>query len=253
MSYQVENGVLLHAAALTGDVYDFVIKAPGIAKKAQPGQFVHVAVPGKTLRRPISLCGFNAEEGTLRLVFQVRGEGTAMLATLQEGATLDLLGPLGHGFPAPKEGQKALYVGGGIGVPPLLQASKAAGENALVCLGFRTASAVILQQDFEQNGATVYLATDDGSLGHHGFAADCAKDLSFDVAYACGPTPMLRAVRDLAKEKGVPCYLSLEERMACGVGACLGCATPLIREDGTKYFGHVCKDGPVFEAGSVDL
>ena len=253
MKYQVENGVLLHAAALTGDVYDFVIKAPGIAKKAQPGQFVHVAVPGKTLRRPISLCGFNAEEGTLRLVFQVRGEGTAILAALQEGATLDLLGPLGHGFPAPKEGHKALYVGGGIGVPPLLQASKAAGENALVCLGFRTASAVILQQDFEQNGATVYLATDDGSLGHHGFAADCAKDLSFDVAYACGPTPMLRAVRDLAKEKGVPCYLSLEERMACGVGACLGCATPLIREDGTKYFGHVCKDGPVFESGSVDL
>ena len=253
MSYQLENGTLLRAAELTPGVFDWTISAPQIAAKARPGQFVNVQVPGKTLRRPISLCGFDPSAGTLRLVFQIRGEGTAILASLSEGTTLSLLGPLGNGFPPPEAGKNVLFVGGGIGVPPLLQAAKGAGENALVCLGFRTASAVILKQDFEANGNRVYLATDDGTAGHHGFAADCARALSFAAAYACGPAPMLRAVKELCRERNVPCWLSLEERMACGIGACLGCATPLLREDGSVYYGHVCKDGPVFDAEKVNL
>ena len=110
-----------------------------------------------------------------------------------------------------------------------------------------------MKQDFEANGNRVYLATDDGTAGHHGFAADCARELSFAAAYACGPAPMLRAVKELCRERNVPCWLSLEERMACGIGACLGCATPLLREDGSVYYGHVCKDGPVFDAEKVNL
>ncbi|MGN0564886.1 MAG: FAD-binding oxidoreductase, partial [Candidatus Heritagella sp.] len=194
MSYQLENGTLLRAGELAPGVFDWTLSAPQIAAKAQPGQFVNVQVPGKTLRRPISLCGFDPSAGTLRLVFQIRGEGTAILSSLPVGTTLSLLGPLGHGFPAPEAGQNVLFVGGGIGVPPLLQAAKGAGENALVCLGFRTASAVILKPDFEANGNRVYLATDDGTAGRHGFAADCARELSFAAAYIVISPRFMRSI-----------------------------------------------------------
>lgn len=236
---------------LTADIFNFTVEAGKLAQMAQPGQFAHVYVPGKTLRRPISICGIDRAAGMLRLVFQIRGEGTAQLAALNSGDRLDLLAPLGKGFSIGDPQRRAVFVGGGIGVPPLLEAAKAFGANAAVILGFRSRDSIILKEDFEQNGNRVLIATDDGSFGHHGLVTDCLDGLAFEEVFACGPTPMLKAVSRAARERGVPCQVSMEQRMACGVGACLGCAVKLRRENGEEYYGHVCKDGPVFDAQNV--
>ena len=251
MKYDVKDCKLLQKRELAKDIFDFVVEAPDFAAAAQAGQFAHIYVPGKTLRRPISICGVDRAAGTLRFVFQIRGEGTRMLAGLEEGATLDILAPLGHGFVLGDCSRKAVFVGGGIGVPPLLGVAAQLGEKAIAVLGFRNKDAVILEEDFQAAGAKAFIATDDGSYGHHGLVTDLCQEQDFDCVMACGPAPMLKAVTALAEQRGVPCYVSLEERMACGIGACLGCAVALNKEDGTQYFGHVCKDGPVFESHRV--
>lgn len=250
MKYDSKPCKLLSAKALTKDVFDFVLSAPELAAVAQPGQFAQIRLPGHTLRRPISICGIDKTAGTLRFVFQIRGEGTAELAQFQPGSQIEILAPLGNGFPVNRQ-KRTLLVGGGIGVPPLLGVASELGENAVAVLGFRNKDAVILEEDFQAVGAKTLVATDDGTYGHHGLVTDLCKDQEFDCVMACGPAPMLRAVTALAQERGVPCYVSLEERMACGIGACLGCAVALLKEDGSQYFGHVCKDGPVFESHRV--
>lgn len=251
MKYNVMLCKILQKKQISDDIFDFTVDAGMIAKVAQPGQFAHIYVPGKTLRRPVSICEIDRAKETLRFVFQIRGEGTAHLAEKSVGDTMDILAPLGSGFSLGDTARKAVFVGGGIGVPPLLEAAKAFGKNATVITGFRSQNAVILTQDFEKNGNRVLVATDDGSFGHHGLVTDCMEGLDFDVVFACGPTPMLKAVCKMAKERGVPCQISLEERMACGVGACLGCAVRLRNENGDIYYGHVCKNGPVFDAQCV--
>lgn len=243
---------LWDARRLTEDVFDFVFECGGLAGWALPGQFAQIRLPGHTLRRPISICGIDREKERLRFVFQVRGQGTAELAQCEPGDELEILAPLGHGFPV-EPGKRTLLIGGGIGVPPLLGCAAELGENAVACLGFRHKGAVILEEDFRAAGAKTAVATDDGSCGHHGLVTELAAGEEFDVVFACGPAPMLRAAKALAAGRGVPCYLSLEERMACGLGACLGCATPLLGADGAPYFGHVCKDGPVFDSSRVVL
>lgn len=250
MKYDSKPCKLLSAQALTSDVFDFVLEAPQLAAIAQPGQFAQVYLPGHTLRRPISICGIDRDKGTLRFVFQVRGGGTAELAQFQPGSSIEILAPLGNGFPVEQPG-RVLLVGGGIGVPPLLGVAAKLKENAVAVLGFRNQGAVILEKDFQEVGAKTLIATDDGSYGHHGLVTDLCKEQEFDCVMACGPAPMLKAVKALAEERGVPCYVSLEERMACGIGACLGCAVALLKEDGTQYYGHVCKDGPVFPAHRI--
>lgn len=250
MKYDSKPCKLLSAKALTTDVFDFVLSAPELAAVAQPGQFAQIRLPGHTLRRPISICGLDKTAGTLRFVFQIRGEGTAELAQFQPGSQIEILAPLGNGFPVDRQ-KRTLLVGGGIGVPPLLGVASELGENAVAVLGFRNKDAVILEEDFQAVGAKTLVATDDGTYGHHGLVTDLCKDQEFDCVMACGPAPMLRAVTALAQERGVLCYVSLEERMACGIGACLGCAVALLKEDGSQYFGHVCKDGPVFESHRV--
>ena len=253
MKYDVKPCRILYKREIAQGIFDFLLDAVDFAKAAKPGQFVHILVPGKTLRRPISICDIDAEAGTLRIVFQIRGEGTEILSQMKIGDHMDVLAPLGNGFDLGDTNRKALFVGGGIGVPPLLGAAKKFGKNATVAVGFRNKDTAILEADFARAGCRVFVATDDGSMGHHGLVIDCTKDVEADVIFACGPTPMLKAVCALAKERGIPCQISLEERMACGIGACLGCATPLLREDGTQYFGHVCKDGPVFDYTKVVL
>ncbi len=243
---------LEEAWKLTEDVFDYVFSCPGLAEKACPGQFAQIRLPGHTLRRPISICGIDRERGLLRFVFQIRGQGTAELAACEPGDELEIMAPLGKGFPLDSN-KRTLLIGGGIGVPPLLGCAAGLGEKAVACLGFRNEAAVILEEDFRAAGAKVSVATDDGSYGHHGLVTELAEQEDFDAVFACGPAPMLRAAKALAENRGVPCYLSLEERMACGIGACLGCATPLLREDGSQYFGHVCKDGPVFNSCMVQL
>lgn len=243
---------LIKAEQLTADVFDFLLDCPELAAKAVPGQFAQIRLPGHALRRPISICGIDRAVGTLRFVFQIRGEGTAELAQFQPGDGIELLAPLGKGFPI--DGTKrTLLVGGGIGVPPLLGAAAQLGEKAVAVLGFRTRDAVILERDFQAAGAGIRIATDDGSYGFHGLVTALAEKEEFDTVFACGPTPMLKAARALADSRGTPCFLSLEERMACGIGACLGCAVPLLDGAGAQYYGHVCKDGPVFDGGRVVL
>lgn len=238
-----------------GSMSDFTIECPDIAKIAKAGQFVHIRVPGFTLRRPISICEVDKEAGTLRVLFDVRGEGTRVMAETKEGDMLDVMGPLGNGFELLDPSKKAIVVGGGIGVPPMLETAKNYGENATAILGFRDKDKIVLTEDFEAQKNRVMLATDDGSAGHHGLVTDLLKqrleEEKADIVYACGPKIMLKFVAKMCAEYGVRCQVSLEERMACGVGACLGCATPIRKEDGSVVYLHVCKDGPVFDAERV--
>ena len=240
------------ADRLNDFAYSFTLRAPGItAAMAGPGQFVHIKCgEGLLLRRPISVCSWEGE--LLQVVFEVRGEGTQWLARCKQGDTLDVLGPLGTGFRV-APGERVLLVGGGIGVPPMLGCARYAGGSASAVLGFRSADRAMLLEEFRKCCKDVFLCSDDGSIGAHGFVDAqvrevLAKDKSFTAVLACGPKPMLRAVAQAAAEYGVPCQVSMEERMACGVGACLGCAVQMA--DGSMK--HVCKDGPVFSAEEVD-
>ena len=178
-----------------------------------------------------------------------------MMAQMEEGDLIDVMGPLGNGFALLEPQKKAVVVGGGIGVPPMLQTAKHYGSNATAILGFRDKDKIVLTEDFERSGIRVMLATDDGSAGHHGLVTDLLKvrleEEKPDIVYACGPKVMLKFVARMCAEYNVRCQVSLEERMACGVGACLGCATPIRRDDGSVTYLHVCKDGPVFEAERV--
>lgn len=254
MKYDTRSCRLVCKKELQPGIFDFTVECREFASEAQPGQFAHLLVPGKTLRRPISICDADPERGTLRLVFQIRGEGTEVLSRFQEGQTLDILAPLGHGFTLGNPSRQAVFVGGGIGVPPLLMAAKPFGKNATVILGFRSRNAVILKEDFEKAGCRVILCTDDGSEGLHGLVTEPLKEVlgeKKDTVFACGPTPMLRGVAKEAKSREIPCQLSLEERMGCGVGACLVCACKIKKADGEETYLHVCKDGPVFNAEEV--
>ncbi len=251
MSYTCGKYPILQKQNLARGIYSYVVKAPEIAREAKAGQFANIAVPGFTLRRPISICGFDAQSGEVRFVFEERGKGTAELAKLREGECLDILAPLGNGFDIP-EG-KIIVVGGGIGVPPLLGVSKNANAEAI--LGFRDITRVILEEDFQAatNGA-VTICTDDGSYGFHGVVtaplSEKLKNGGYSAVMACGPEPMIKAVIKTCEEYKIPCQVSLEQRMGCGVGACVVCSCMTVR-DGKEYYSRVCKDGPVFKAEEV--
>jgi len=248
MKYDVELSRLIKKEEIAQGIFDFTVKCPSLAKKAQAGQFAHLAVPGKTLRRPISIC--DAVGDSLRLVFQVRGQGTEKLAQAKVGDDIDVLAPLGHGFTIPPRGTVA-FIGGGIGVPPMLYSGKQA-EKAIAILGFRDKAGVILAKDFEEACSQVIVTTDDGSFGLHGFVTDALRTVidKVDLVCACGPTPMLKAVAAMAREHNTPCQVSMEERMGCGVGACLVCACKT-KKDNKEGYSHVCKNGPVFNAEEV--
>lgn len=254
MKYTQGKYIITRKSAIAKEIYSFEISCPEIAQVAVPGQFVHIRVGSFTLRRPISICGINKDKGTLRLVFEIRGEGTAEIAKLNEGDLIDMLAPLGHGFTVDPEFKKVVLIGGGIGTPPMLPLAQAYGEKVVAISGFRNSAAVILQEDFNASGAETILCTDDGSAGIHGFVtqpfAELAEQGSIDAVYACGPMPMLKGIADICKKNNIYCEISLEERMACGIGACLGCACRTVRND-EEYFAHVCKDGPVFKAEEV--
>ena len=237
--------------------YSFWIYCPEMAALAEAGQFVHVRIGSHTLRRPISICEINKEKGELRIVFEIRGQGTDEIANIPAGGQIDLLGPLGNGFDGPTcESDSVLVIGGGIGVPPMLQTAKAFGKNATAIIGFRNASAVILEDDFKKNGINTILCTDDGSKGVHGYVTTALeqqlKEQKPSLICACGPAVMLKTIVKLADEYGIRCQVSLEERMGCGVGACLVCACKSVK-DGKEYYAHVCKDGPVFDSHEVIL
>jgi len=235
---------------LSASVWKMTLYSPELARPAKPGQFVHIKCgEGNFLRRPISVC--NAQGDTLTLVFERKGAGTRYLSERRAGEKLDILGPLGNGFELRKG--RYLLVGGGIGVPPLLYAAKSA-ESADAVLGFRTKDAVILEDEFRAACDEVTVATDDGSYGTYGTIAAPLREMLASGGYAgvlaCGPRAMLRAVAEICAEHSVPCQVSMEERMGCGVGACLVCACKT-REGGARAMRRVCKDGPVFWAEEV--
>ena len=252
---------VLSQRSLGNDIYDLVLQTKDIARAAKAGQFVSVYSNDKSklLPRPISLCGIDREKGTLRLVYRVTGQGTGTeeFSRLKEGDTVKLLGPLGNGFTV-ESGKKAFLIGGGIGVPPMLQLAKemkAAGENLQVVMGYRNADTFLLDE-FEAVAET-FVATEDGSLGTKGNVIDAIKNekLNADVIYACGPTPMLKALKNYAEENNMVCYISMEERMACGIGACLACVCKSRDKDAHSNVNNkrICKEGPIFNAKEVEL
>ena len=236
---------------LTDTVFAIAVSCGKLAAETMPGQFIHIKCgEGNLLRRPISVMRINGD--TLEFAFEVKGEGTKWFAAREIGEMLDILGPLGNGLALP-EG-KIIVVGGGIGAPPMLNVAESAKGAVTAVLGFRDKDRVILKSEFEAVCAEVFVTTDDGSFGEKGFVDAPLERLleigGYSTVLCCGPQPMLRSVAELCKRYGVPCQVSLEERMGCGVGACLVCACAT-RVDGEENMSRVCKDGPVFNAEEV--
>lgn len=237
-------------------LFALTMQAPALCMQAQPGQFVHIICgEGSLLRRPISIC--NVDQDDMTIVFQVKGDGTLWLSKRREGDMLDVLGTLGHGFQMDRLGDRPVLIGGGIGVPPMLTTMRAAKENGArpeAILGFRNRNMVILEDAFRALGET-HICTDDGSYGVPGFVTDILQMRvhDFTSVCACGPKPMLKAIAQITQQKNIPCQVSMEERMGCGIGACLVCACELKLQDGQEgvRYGHVCKDGPVFDSREV--
>lgn len=238
---------------LATDVYSLVLEAPEIASQAIAGQFVSVYTHdgSKMLPRPISLCGIDREADTPPCI-QSGWIWTKEFSQLAAGETVDILGPLGNGFM--KSDKKAILIGGGIGIPPMLQLVKELDCEKSVVLGYR--DEIFLNEEFEPY-AQVYMSSEDGQHGVKGNVIDAIKEYGVDgaVIYACGPTPMLRGIKAYAMEKGIECQISMEEKMACGVGACLACVckTKDIDEHSQVHNRRICKDGPVFYAEEVEL
>lgn len=253
MSFYCDKYAIVDKKTLARGIYSIEVAADEMAEEASPGQFVNISAPGFTLRRPISICGIDKEHKTLRFVFEVRGKGTEAISRLTVGDSVDILGPLGNGFRIP-EGKKIIVVGGGIGVPPLLEISHRTGELCTAILGFRDYSKIILDDEFKDNGSNTIVCTDDGSVGIKGqVTIPLAEELEkggYGAVMACGPEPMLKAIIKMCELYNVPCQVSLEQRMGCGVGACVVCSCMTVR-NGQEFYSRVCKDGPVFNAEEV--
>lgn len=248
------QALVLKLETLSEGIYSLWIKEQTIAEQAKPGQFISFFSKdgSKLLPRPISICEINKEEGTLRVVFRVVGFGTKEFSKLKEGETVDVMGPLGNGFTL--EGKKAILIGGGIGIPPMLELAKSLSIEKSIVLGYRT-NDLFLKNEFETYG-DVYVSTEDGTVGTKGNVIDAINEhnIDADIIFACGPTPMLKGIKAYAQEHGIKAQLSLEEKMACGIGACLACVCKSKEKDHHTNVNNkrICKDGPVFYADEID-
>ncbi|MCR5821325.1 MAG: dihydroorotate dehydrogenase electron transfer subunit [Bacteroidales bacterium] len=247
---QVTDFIIEEREQRGAQYFTLTLRHPSQMQKIVPGQFVEVRVDGcreVMLRRPISVHDVDEECGTLKLLIQIVGRGTRRLAQLGVGERLNLVYPLGNGFDlGVSKGSRVLLVGGGAGSAPLYHLAKELshrGVRSTILIGGRNAGLIPVRDEFEQFG-DLCIATDDGSLGHRGLVTEhpCFA-ASYDRIYTCGPTPMMKAVAQSALQRGIECYVSLENMMACGVGACLCCVVDTDE-------GHlcVCKEGPVFNA-----
>ena len=249
-----ETAKVVRQQQIDEGIFDMELSFPKGAALAKPGQFIAMYCNDKSklLPRPISICGINKEEGTLRVVYRVAGEGTKEFSEMKEGDTLEVMGPLGNGFALKEE--KAIIIGGGIGIPPMLELAKQLNVEKTVVLGYRTSA--FLKDEFEAVGDVV-ISTEDGSFGTKGNVIDAIKEQGVEgsIIYACGPTPMLRGIKAYAEEMGIEAQISMEERMACGIGACLACVCKSKDVDSHSHVHNkrVCKDGPVFDAREVEL
>ena len=253
---------LVNKEKIKDNIYKFSVETEEMCKLAKPGQFLEIKVlkgVEPLLRRPISIYNVDTDKNWLEFIFQVKGKGTEILANVEVGQDIDIVGPIGNGVFDVKKYNNATIIGGGIGVFKQL---KLAGTNCIdTYLGFRNKDFVTNENEFAGVSNNLIITTDDGSYKEKGFAINKLREdieakekngEKLDIIFACGPLPMLKAVQGLALEKNIPCQLSLEERMACGLGVCLGCAVKLAGTDELKY-KHVCKDGPVFWANEVEI
>lgn len=265
---QKQSAVVLSQREIAPAIYDMWIET-SLARQAKPGQFLGIYPKDKStlLPRPISICEVGENREALRIVYRIAGAGTEEFSKYQKGDRISILGTLGNGFPLEEaEGKRVFLMGGGIGVPPVLELAKqlrrvrAAAEEApavrddiVTVLGYRDEK-TFLKEDLEKYGR-VYIATEDGSVGTKGNIMDAVREngLEADVIYACGPMPMLRAVKAYGAEHKIKAYISLEEHMACGVGACLGCVVKTREPDAHSHVNNarICTDGPVFDAEEV--
>ena len=251
MKYQ-ENTLVLSREELGDEIYSLWIRTEQIAKEAKPGQFLSLYSrdTSRLLPRPISICEIRDQD--IRLVFRKVGKGTEEFSHLSEGDSLKVLGPLGNGFPL--ESGRALLIGGGIGVPPLLELARHLPGEKTLAMGYR--SRTYLEEELKKEGELL-IATEDGSKGTRGNVLDAIREHApaADVIYACGPLPMLRAVKAYAEEQKIRAWISMEEKMACGIGACLACVcqTAEVDDHSKVHNARICKEGPVFDAEDVML
>lgn len=258
MPKKKENGKVLSQCCLQPGIYDMWIETT-LATDAKPGQFICVYPKNAStlLPRPISICEIREDKRALRIVYRVAGKGTAEFCEYTAGMEIAVMGPLGNGFPldASDENKTVFLMGGGIGVPPMLELAKQLAGNKKIIVGYRDAE-LFLKEDLEKYGE-VYIATEDGSVGTKGNVMNAIEEngLKPDVIFACGPMPMLRAIKQYAEGQQVDAFISLEERMACGVGACLGCVckTKEVNHHSHVNNARICTDGPVFEAKEVEI
>ncbi len=252
---------LIKKEEIIKDIFKFSVEAEEIVKTAKPGNFIEIRVNDQTepfLRRPISIYNMNKEAGILEFIFQIKGNGTNLLSKKQIGDKIDILGPLGNGTFKFEKYNNIAIIGGGIGIFPLYELAKEAkaqGKKVSTYLGFRNKDLVMLEKEFKEVSDKLVITTDDGSYAEKGFAIDyLKKDIENHCIYACGPLPMLKAVQKYAIENNINCQISLEEKMGCGLGVCLGCAVKKASspKDNPEYF-HVCKGGPVFNAKDVEI
>ncbi len=256
MKMTVEIGKITSNELIAAGVYSMTIKLPDITGMIQsPGQFVNVYPKEKhtILPRPISICEVDAKNDSIRIIYATVGDGTYQFSRMAVGDEIQVSGPSGNGFDMTGKQTEHLIVGGGVGVPPLVELAKRLKGNLTVVLGFRDEPYLI--QDFEKLGAKVYVATESGKVGSKGNVIDILneRDIKIDMVYSCGPKPMLRALNTWCQQKDIPVQVSLEERMACGIGVCVGCvckAKDEANEDGWDY-KKTCSDGPVFMGSDV--
>lgn len=257
MMKQKQTAAVLSQKETAPGIYDMWIETD-IARDAAPGQFLCIYPKDRStlLPRPISICEISGDKKALRIVYRVAGAGTGEFSRYREGDGIAVMGPLGNGFPWKEAaGKRVFLMGGGIGVPPILELAKQMDGEKQIIVGYRDAQ-TFLREDLEKYGS-VFIATEDGSVGAKGNVMDAIREngLTADVIYACGPMPMLRAIKTYAAQHGIKAYISLEEHMACGVGACLGC---VVKTVGIDHHSHVhnariCADGPVFDANDVEI
>lgn len=249
-----EQAIIIRQEEIADDIYSMWLRTEEIAGHARAGQFISVYCNegSRILPRPISICEIDRHDKAVRIVYRTVGEGTKEFSGLHTGDILKVTGPLGNGFPI--KGKKAFLIGGGIGIPPMLQLARELDCEKQIVLGFR--DELFLTEEFQKEGP-VYIATEDGSVGTEGNVLDAIREngLDAEIIYACGPAPMLRAIKAYAAEHRMECWISMEERMACGIGACLACVcrSKDIDEHTHVKNKRICKEGPVFRAEEVEF
>ena len=255
MSIEKKTAKIISQDMLADGIYSMWLEVGQMAAEAVPGQFITVYSKDKSrlLPRPISICEVKPAEGALRIVYRIAGAGTKEFSSYTAGEAIEVCGPLGNGYPL--GGEPAILVAGGIGIPPMLELAKRLTCEKTIVLGYRD-SQCFLAEEFKAYGKVV-IATEDGSCGTRDTVLDAIRenDVKGSVIYSCGPTPMLKALKSYAADNDIKAWISLEEKMACGIGACLACVCKSEHTDHHTNVNNkrICKDGPVFDAQEVVL